>query len=451
MSNIYQEERWKSRGHVRKPNKFVLGLYSMFDLIQDFGPMFSSMGRGIRKAGSTTWGFFTRSIMLFINFALVVGIIYLSVGHSYTLLVHSGFSGVAAWVAVAVWEAVFIYCSMLIDNAHRNKRKVGWAAWIGFLMGFAFVGISNYMGMASNTIGKIIGISTPILLLVMKKVLEHQFKNEPAEEQKNTSWFSSVFKSKTIKTTPEPTAPSTQKSAVELTAIEHVETETTARNLSKSTASLTDEITAQPTALEDELPTVKSTTETTVEILEESTPENEVETLEDTTEDESSTTVESTPKTTAEILDQTTADSTEDMTPKSTALLLDKSTPLSTDESINKTTVPTTPESTGDEESKATPKMKKSAGKKMTKTTGKSTGKTTAKKKKSTGRKSAQPTAEKVAEIAEEYKKEHGDYPGRPTLMDKAGCGPNRARVVLLQLKAEEEKEKEQPKLKRVK
>jgi hypothetical protein len=168
----------------------------MFDLIQDFGPMFASMGRGISKAGSTTWGFFTRSIMLFINFALVVGIIYLSVGHSYTLLIYSGFSGVAAWVAVAVWEAVFIYCSMLIDNAHRNQRKVGWAAWIGFLMGFAFVGVSNYMGMASNTIGKIIGISTPFLLLVMKKVLEHQFKNEPAEKQNNTSWFSSIFKLK---------------------------------------------------------------------------------------------------------------------------------------------------------------------------------------------------------------------------------------------------------------
>lgn len=197
MDNSLQEEKWVRRGHSRKPNKFVLGLYSMFDTIQDFGPMFSSMGRGIGKASSTTWGFFARSIMLFINFVLVVGIIYLSVGHSYTLLTRSGFSGIAAWVAVAVWEAVFIYCSMLIDNAHRNQRKVGWASWIGFLFGFAFVVISNYMGMADNTIGKIIGISTPILLLVMKKVLEHQFKNEPAEKQKNATWFSSVFKSKT--------------------------------------------------------------------------------------------------------------------------------------------------------------------------------------------------------------------------------------------------------------
>jgi hypothetical protein len=75
MDNSLQEERWLRRGHVRKPNKFVLGLYSIFDTIQDFGPMFTSMGRGIGKASATTWGFFTRSIMLFINFALVVGTI----------------------------------------------------------------------------------------------------------------------------------------------------------------------------------------------------------------------------------------------------------------------------------------------------------------------------------------------------------------------------------------
>lgn len=185
------EERWTRRGHKRKPNGFVLWLYSIFDWIQDFGPMFATVFKGLGKAGSTTWTVFARSIMLCINLALLIGIIYLSIGHSYTLLTHNGLSGVAAWVAVAVWEAVFVYCSVVIDSAYRNKRKSSKAAWVGFLMGFSFVSVSNYMGMADTYMGKAVGIAIPCLLLVMKKVLEHQFKNEPAGEE-NKSWFTSI-------------------------------------------------------------------------------------------------------------------------------------------------------------------------------------------------------------------------------------------------------------------
>jgi hypothetical protein len=96
-------------------------------------------------------------------------------------------SGTAALVFVAVWETVFIYCSVLIDLDHYRGKRSGWAPWIGFLMGFSFVVVSNYMGMANNQLGKAIGLATPVLLLVMKRVLAYQFQKE-----KKTSWFGRI-------------------------------------------------------------------------------------------------------------------------------------------------------------------------------------------------------------------------------------------------------------------
>ncbi|WP_124728848.1 hypothetical protein [Staphylospora marina] len=126
----------------------------------------------------------------------MAAIIYVSVGHSYNMLVFAGMSGTAALVFVGVWETVFIYCSILIDLDHYRGEKSGQAPWIGFLMGFAFVVVSNYMGMANNLIGKTIGISTPILLLVMKRVLAYQFRKEEKKSNRLWEWIKSKFEKK---------------------------------------------------------------------------------------------------------------------------------------------------------------------------------------------------------------------------------------------------------------
>jgi hypothetical protein len=195
ISNAIQNDvpGWVRRGHTRKPNGLVRFLYWIFDWLGDFGPMFRTLGRGIGATAKGTWGFLVRAVLITINILLMAGIIYVSVGHSYNMLVLAGMSGTAAIVFVGVWETVFIYCSILIDLDHYRGKKSGPAPWIGFLMGFAFVIVSNYMGMANNIIGKTIGISTPILLLVMKKVLQYQFQKKDKSIEKNKSWLSKLF------------------------------------------------------------------------------------------------------------------------------------------------------------------------------------------------------------------------------------------------------------------
>ncbi|MFC7443507.1 hypothetical protein [Laceyella putida] len=191
--NSYQEiPSWVRRGHDRQPNRVVCGLYELFDLIEDFGPMFASFFRWIGRTAMGTWDFLVNTSMITVNIAMLAGIIYLSVGHSYRLCLYAGFSGIGAWVAVGVWEAAFIYCSQVIQNSFKKGKKQSVWAWTGFLMGFAFVVVSNYMGMAENRIGKTIGVSTPFLLLVMKGVLAYQFKKEEKTKER-VGWFSRLF------------------------------------------------------------------------------------------------------------------------------------------------------------------------------------------------------------------------------------------------------------------
>lgn len=190
IQNTIQPEQpsWVRRGHTRKPNFVVRFLYGLFDWFGDFGPMFRWIGRGIWKTARGTWDFLVKAVMLSINLLLVVGIIYLSVRHSYRLLIYAGLEpGLEAFVGVGLFETVFIYCSIVIDLANKNGKRSTWA-WVAFLIGFVFVEVSNYTGMANNWVGRSVGITIPFLLLVMKKVLEHQFKKE-----EKPSWFSLIF------------------------------------------------------------------------------------------------------------------------------------------------------------------------------------------------------------------------------------------------------------------
>lgn len=164
------KETWERRGHVRKPNFIVLSLYWIFDMILDFVPMFS-----------TLFKFLGRSSLVLVNLVILVGIIVMSSAHSLELLRYAGAKGGLEWVGLIIWEAIFIFSSILLDKDFKNGnwKSVSWP-WIGFILGFAFVEISNVMGMAKNWIGIAIGISTPVMLLVSKGLLAHQFKTEKA-------------------------------------------------------------------------------------------------------------------------------------------------------------------------------------------------------------------------------------------------------------------------------
>jgi len=160
----------------RRPNAVVRGLYHVFHWFGDFGPMFSAL-----------FGFFGRSLMVVVNFLILLGIIIISFSHSLELLRYAGLRNGLEWVGVFVWESAFIYSSIVLSRDFKNGTH-GWAPWVGFLAGLTFVIVSNYTGMEDNPAGKIIGVSTPLLLLVFKGVLAHQFKNkQTTDRQSDTS------------------------------------------------------------------------------------------------------------------------------------------------------------------------------------------------------------------------------------------------------------------------
>lgn len=147
---------------MRRPNAVVRGLNRVCLWFGDFGPMFAAL-----------FGFLGRSSLLVVNFLILGGIVLISLSHSLELLRYAGLRNGLEWVGVFVWEAAFIFSSIVLSRDFKRGTH-GWAPWVGFLAGLSFVVISNYTGMEDNPAGKIIGVSTPLLLLVFKGVLAHQ-------------------------------------------------------------------------------------------------------------------------------------------------------------------------------------------------------------------------------------------------------------------------------------
>lgn len=168
-------DRQQTVYHKRRPNAVVRGLYACFRWLGDFGPMFAELFR-----------FIGRSILVTVNMVILVGIIIISFSHSLELLRYAGLHSGLEWVGVVVWELAFIFSSMVLSRDFKQGNwRSGWAPWTGFLMGLAFVMVSNYTGMADNPTGRILGVATPLLLLVFKGVLAHQVKRRetPTREE----------------------------------------------------------------------------------------------------------------------------------------------------------------------------------------------------------------------------------------------------------------------------
>jgi hypothetical protein len=192
-----QRERWSRWGHTRKPNFLVLALYAVFDWFADFGPMLRSLKQGVGKGARHSWVFLVDGIIYLLNVSLIVAIIYVSIGHSYSLLLYGGATGTAAFVMVYIFESVFVFCSIVIDISNKRGIRNPWA-WAGFLIGFIFVEVSNVFGMAKNLIGTSVGITLPILLIIMKKVMEWWYRREPKKQKKerqkeSISWIKKLW------------------------------------------------------------------------------------------------------------------------------------------------------------------------------------------------------------------------------------------------------------------
>jgi hypothetical protein len=173
-----QQTSWASRGHERKPNAVVRSIYWVADWLGDFGHLVSTTKRG---AG--------RLVMVTVNVVILLCILLASAAHSLELLRYAGASHGIEYVLLVAWEATFIFSSVVVDQGFQRGQPRAIVPWLTFFVGLTFVEASNIIGMADNVVGLLIGIFTPILLLLSKLLLAHQFKNrkkiatQPTEEK----------------------------------------------------------------------------------------------------------------------------------------------------------------------------------------------------------------------------------------------------------------------------
>ena len=159
------EDRWIRRGHTRKPNSIVRGCYAVSDWLGDFGPMLATAKQGLINAG-----------LIIANFIILIGILITSAVHSLELLRYAGAEGGLEYVMLIVFEAVFLVSSFLVDQAVKRGMsfKQSWQVWSPFFIGLVFVFFSNFLSMATNLAGMLIGGITPFLLLFIKWMLDWQ-------------------------------------------------------------------------------------------------------------------------------------------------------------------------------------------------------------------------------------------------------------------------------------
>ncbi|MBD1373971.1 hypothetical protein IC620_16635, partial [Hazenella sp. IB182357] len=124
--------------NVRQPNFIVRCINTIIEFCYDFKPLFGAL-----------FSFLGRFSLVLVNIVILAGTIIFSASHSLQLLRQAGATNGLEWVAMVVWELIFIFSSIILANDFRKGNwRSGWAPWLGFLMGFLFVEVSNVMGMA---------------------------------------------------------------------------------------------------------------------------------------------------------------------------------------------------------------------------------------------------------------------------------------------------------------
>lgn len=171
MNTNQEVTSWERRGHTRKPNAVVRGIYWVADWLGDFGPLLSTATRG---AGHLSV-FAGYSLLLIVTLAITILIVVTSAIHSLELLHWIGFSGWTAYPTLFVVEAIFLTGSIQMDLAFKHGKYFPIPPILGFTAGLIFVLASNVMGLADNKGGLIFGIATPFLLIISKAMLAWQY------------------------------------------------------------------------------------------------------------------------------------------------------------------------------------------------------------------------------------------------------------------------------------
>lgn len=171
------ETSWERRGHKRKPNAIVRGIYWVADWLGDFGHLAATTKRGAGHVSS----FAGYSLLLIVTFVITISIIVTSAIHSIELLHYIGFSDWMAYPILFAVEAIFLTGSIQIDLSLKHGLPLFGRFFkpsppiLGFVAGLAFVLPSNIYGLADNYGGLIFGIATPFLLIIAKAMLAWQY------------------------------------------------------------------------------------------------------------------------------------------------------------------------------------------------------------------------------------------------------------------------------------
>ncbi len=177
-----EETTWSRRGHIRKPNTIVRGIYWIADWLGDFKQLAFFTKRGVGHV-SVFAGY---SLLLLMTLAINLFIVITSAVHSLKLLHWIGFSGWTAYPILFVVEAIFITGSIQMDLAFKHGKYFPIPPILGFTIGLFFVLASNVMGLANNIGGLFFGTATPFLLIISKAMLawQYTFKSKIAKQSR---------------------------------------------------------------------------------------------------------------------------------------------------------------------------------------------------------------------------------------------------------------------------
>lgn len=185
----YQEHQENARekflaghypGHERVPNVIVRWLYGVGYFVGDFVPLILNFINGVYMSIKRLLAFIVGLLIEASTVIVLIGTIVFSISHSIELLQRAGATGGFEYVGVLIFEVVFISCSAVLTgilmsgekNPHKNFGF--WFVLAGFASGIAFVLWSNVTAMVPTWEGMIIGIMTPVMLIIAEGILAYR-------------------------------------------------------------------------------------------------------------------------------------------------------------------------------------------------------------------------------------------------------------------------------------
>lgn len=166
-------------GHERVPNFIVRALYGVGYFLGDFVPLILNFIDGIYTAIKRLLAFIVGLLIEASTVIVLIGTIAFSVVHSIELLRRAGATGGLEYVGVLMFEVVFISSTAMMTGMFMSGKKLRknpgfWFCVSGFTVGTLFVLWSNISAMAPSWEGKIIGIMTPVLLIIAEGLLAYR-------------------------------------------------------------------------------------------------------------------------------------------------------------------------------------------------------------------------------------------------------------------------------------